>query len=121
MAAPAAALALAGSDFDLKVFRAVLAIPKGKVTTYGALARKIGCGGPRAVGNALRRNPYAPVVPCHRIVASTRELGGFCGVKNPESEQLAKKRRLLEQEGVIIENKGKGKLVVAAECVVEEF
>jgi len=64
------------------------------VTTYGALARKLGSG-PRAVGNALRANPYAPAVPCHRIVRTSLDLGGFCGETDPTSDLLAKKRRLL--------------------------
>ena len=60
------------------------AIPKGKVSTYGALSQVLKSS-PRAVGQALRRNPYAPQVPCHRVVASTLELGGFSGswVKRP--------------------------------------
>ena len=54
------------------------AIPKGKVSTYGALSLLLKSS-PRAVGQALRRNPYAPQVPCHRVVAASLELGGFSG------------------------------------------
>lgn len=54
------------------------AIPKGKVSTYGALSQVLKSS-PRAVGQALRRNPFAPQVPCHRVIASTLELGGFSG------------------------------------------
>lgn len=54
------------------------AIPVGSVTTYGAMAAALRSS-PRAVGQAMRRNPYAPCVPCHRVVASNGCLGGFGG------------------------------------------
>jgi len=68
------------------------------VTTYQSLARAIGCGSARAVGQALRRNPFAPQVPCHRVIASDLTLGGFNGSSSPET--LAKKVALLASEGV---------------------
>jgi methylated-DNA-[protein]-cysteine S-methyltransferase len=59
----------------------------------------------RAVGSALRRNPFAPVVPCHRVVATNLSLGGFNGKK--DGPELAKKVSLLEKEGVVFDHKGK--------------
>src|SRR5215813_2986652 len=82
-----------GMSFNQKVWALTARIPKGKVTTYAAIARELGTKGYRAVGNALNRNPYAPEVPCHRVVGSDRRLTGFAG-------GLAKKRELLTQEGV---------------------
>lgn len=54
------------------------AIPAGKVTTYGDMAKALGSS-PRAIGQAMRRNPFAPVVPCHRVIATNMQLGGFSG------------------------------------------
>lgn len=62
-----------------------------------SLARRIGCRSAQAVGQALRRNPYAPEVPYHRVVAADGTLGGFNGMR--EGEQIERKRRLLMEEG----------------------
>lgn len=86
-----------GMSFNQKVWALCARIPRGKVTTYGAIAHALGCGGPRAVGNALNRNPYAPQVPCHRVVGSTGKLTGFAG-------GLDKKAELLRAEGVMVRN-----------------
>jgi methylated-DNA-[protein]-cysteine S-methyltransferase len=59
-----------------RVIQATIAIPVGYVTTYGAIAAAVG-GGPRAVGNAMACNLFAPVVPCHRVVKSDFTLGGY--------------------------------------------
>jgi methylated-DNA-[protein]-cysteine S-methyltransferase len=85
-------------DFSERVYVAARRIPKGKVSTYGELAKAAGVpGASRAVGQAMRRNPYAPEVPCHRVVASDGSLHGFGGrFNNPE------KARLLHEEGVEI-------------------
>ncbi|KAI0317689.1 6-O-methylguanine DNA methyltransferase, partial [Amylostereum chailletii] len=61
------------------VYDATLLIPSGKVTTYKALSIQIGAGSPRSVGGALRNNPFAPWVPCHRVVATDLFVGGFKG------------------------------------------
>ncbi len=62
--------------YTLKVLKATSAIPLGYVTTYGAIAKAVG-GGPRAVGNVMASNPFAPIVPCHRVVKSDLGLGGY--------------------------------------------
>jgi O-6-methylguanine DNA methyltransferase len=82
-----------GMTFNEKVWALTARIPKGKVTTYGDIARALNCNGARAVGNALNRNPFAPAVPCHRVVGSAGALTGFAG-------GLPKKQRLLQAEGV---------------------
>ena len=56
----------------------------GKVSTYQELAKALHCGSCQAVGQALRRNPYAPIVPCHRVIAASQAIGGFCGNADPK-------------------------------------
>jgi len=86
------------TPFRRKVYAALLEVPRGSVTTYGALARRIGCGSAQAVGGALRSNPFAPEVPCHRVVASDLTIGGFCGCR--EGAEIGRKAVLLKAEGV---------------------
>jgi methylated-DNA-[protein]-cysteine S-methyltransferase len=65
-------------EFHRRVYEAARAIPPGEVLTYGEVARRIGePGAARAVGQALGRNPFAPVVPCHRVLAAGGRSGGF--------------------------------------------
>ena len=87
------------SHFEDRVYRLTSQVPQGKVTTYGEIGRALGCNSGRAVGQALKRNPYAPIVPCHRVVCANLSLGGFFGSTGKSS--LNKKRALLESEGVI--------------------
>ena len=76
-------------SFNEKVWALTARIPKGQVTTYGHIARTLNTRAYRAVGNALNKNPYAPAVPCHRVVGADGRLTGFAG-------GLAKKARMLE-------------------------
>jgi len=89
-------LDLAGrTPFAERVLRALCEVPFGDLITYGGLARAAGCpGGARAVGGAVGGNPVPIVVPCHRVVAAERRLGGFSG-------GLDNKRWLLAHEGVL--------------------
>lgn len=82
-----------GMSFNERVLAVCARIPRGKVTTYGHIARALGSRAYRAVGMAMHRNPYAPGVPCHRVVAAGGELGGF-------ATGVATKRRMLAAEGV---------------------
>jgi len=63
--------------FESKVYDLCRKIPEGRVATYGSMAKALGCGAARAIGQAMRRNPFAPEVPCHRVVSSDLQLGGF--------------------------------------------
>jgi methylated-DNA-[protein]-cysteine S-methyltransferase len=66
------------TPFQRRVYEAAREIPAGETRTYGELARRLGSpGGARAVGQALGRNPFVLVVPCHRVLASNGSLGGF--------------------------------------------
>ncbi|MEM0897015.1 MAG: MGMT family protein [Verrucomicrobiota bacterium] len=88
--------------FESRVFEATSRIPKGRVTTYLLLAKEIRCGSSRAVGQALRRNPFAPEVPCHRVISSSLGSGGYAG--KVEGEKLAWKLKLLREEGIEFED-----------------
>ncbi len=86
------------SAFDEKVYDATRMIPRGRVSTYAIIGRIIGCRSPRAVGQALGRNPYGLEVPCHRVISSSLSLGGFGNEQDgPETKRKAK---LLAAEGV---------------------
>ena len=92
--------------FQRKVLLEACRIPKGKVMSYGHLAEKIGIPkGARAVGTALAKNPFPLIIPCHRIVQATGDLGGFGG-------GLKLKKALLEMEGVVFNSTGR----VSQEC-----
>jgi len=68
------------TPFQRKVWLACAQIPSGKTMTYGELARKIGHPkAARAVGSALAKNPFAPTVPCHRVLAADGKPGGYSG------------------------------------------
>ena len=90
------ALALDGTPFQLSVWHALLAIPYGQTTTYGALAKQLGLsiGAARAVGRANATNPVSIVVPCHRVLGCTGGLTGYAG-------GLSIKEALLAHEGVL--------------------
>lgn len=86
------------TPFQERVYAAVRLIPTGKVATYKGVADFLGCRAPRAVGQALKVNPFAPQVPCHRVIAANLTLGGFQGER--EGAAIERKRRLLAREGV---------------------
>lgn len=86
------------TPFRRRVYEALRTVPRGRVTTYGILARAVGCRSPRAVGQALRHNPFSPEVPCHRVVAADLGPGGFAGAT--AGAELARKLALLAAEGV---------------------
>lgn len=87
--------------FQGKVLLAEFGIPRGRVSTYGRIARHIGHpGAARAVGSALGSNPYPLVIPCHRAIRETGELGGYRG--GPSM-----KRTLLELEGIAFSASGR--------------
>jgi methylated-DNA-[protein]-cysteine S-methyltransferase len=87
--------------FAERCYAVLRLVPAGRVTTYQELAHAIGSRAYRAVGSAMRKNPFAPQVPCHRVVRGDGSLGGYA--KGPRA-----KERLLRSEGVQITN---GKVV----------
>ena len=81
-------------DFHRRVYDVARAIPPGETLTYGDVAEKLDApGAARAVGQALKRNPFAPQVPCHRVVRSDGGLGGYSAAGG-----LKRKRALLSRE-----------------------
>ncbi len=84
-------------NFNQRVWEMLKRVPAGKVTTYRDLAHAVGTNAYRAVGNAMNKNPHAPIVPCHRVVNSKGELHGF-------AHGLEAKQKLLEKEGIEIKN-----------------
>lgn len=96
--------------FEKKVYEKCKHIPKGRVSTYKELAKAAGYkGAQRAVGNAMHKNPFSPVVPCHRVVKSGGSIGGFgSGTKN--------KIKMLEKEGIEIK---KGRIVNFSKVLIK--
>jgi methylated-DNA-[protein]-cysteine S-methyltransferase len=85
-------LSLAGSEFQRRVWQALLTIPYGETRSYGEIAEQIGASGAaRAVGLANGRNPIAIIVPCHRVIGASGSLTGYGG-------GLERKQSLLELE-----------------------
>lgn len=81
----------------MRCYELLKKVPSGKVTTYKALAEALKTKAYRAVGNAMNKNPYAPKVPCHRVINANGNLGGFASGVN-------KKVFLLKKEGIKITN-----------------
>jgi len=87
------------TDFQMQVYEACKDIPEGVVSTYKYLAEAVGCNSSRAIGQALKRNPFAPEVPCHRVIKTDLSLGGFYGMD--DGPEVERKRKRLEAEGVL--------------------
>jgi methylated-DNA-[protein]-cysteine S-methyltransferase len=86
------------NSFQQKVYRAIMKIPEGKVLTYGEVAKRIGHpGAARAVGTALSKNQDAPIIPCHRVIASDGKMGGYSGKGG-----IKGKIKLLKKEGYLV-------------------
>ena len=87
-----------GTSFQLKVWKYLKKIPRGRVKTYTQVAK--GIGKPlavRAVANAIGKNPYAPIIPCHRVIRSDGSLGGYSGKGGVKTKKL-----LLKKEGITL-------------------
>lgn len=87
------------TPFRKRVLLLTAAVPAGKVTTYNLIARALRSS-PRAVGQALKANPFAPTVPCHRVVRTDLSIGGFAGAVALDSDKIRRKVELLRGEGV---------------------
>ena len=87
--------------FSQKIYSLLKKVPKGKVTTYKELANALNTKAYRAVGQAMKNNPYAPKVACHRVVASNGTLGGFNGEKTGRA--IERKKKMLRSEGIEFE------------------
>ncbi len=90
------------SQLSEQVYALLKKIPAGKVTTYKDIAQALNTKGYQAIGQILKKNPNAPLVPCHRVIKSDGTLGGYAG-KTTGAKTLTKKK-LLEKEGIKFEN-----------------
>ncbi len=89
-------------NLEEKIYKKLLEVPKGKITTYGELAKSVGLkNGQRLVGRTMNKNPYPVIIPCHRVVMSTGKIGGYAF-----GEHI--KTKLLNDEGIEIQN---GKII----------
>ncbi len=79
----------APTAFQHRVYEALEDVPRGKTTTYGILAKAVGCGSAQSIGQALRRNPDAPRIPCHRVVRNDGNIGGFLAKMPPLLQQIS--------------------------------
>ena len=87
-----------GTKFQLKVWKYLKTIPKGQIRTYSEVAKAINKPkAVRAVANAIGKNPYAPKIPCHRVIRSDGSLGGYSGRGG-----INTKKKLLKLEGISI-------------------
>ena len=84
-----------------KVYRIAAKIPRGKVTTYGSIAKYLKTKAYRAIGQIMKHNPYFPKVPCHRVIKSDRSISGFSG---SDPKNIKKKIALLRKEGITVIN-----------------
>ena len=83
---------------DKKIYKKLLQVPPGKITTYAELSRSIGLQhGQRLIGQIMKKNPFPVIIPCHRVVKSNREVGGYAFGVNI-------KRNMLTKEGICIKN-----------------
>ncbi len=84
-------------SFNERCYNLLRKVPKGKVTTYKSIAQAMKTKAYRAVGNAMNKNPYAPEVPCHRVINANGKLGGY-------AYGLKKKIQMLKAEGIEIKD-----------------
>jgi len=89
-------------SFSERVYFICKQIPEGKISCYRDIAHALKCKAYRAVGQVLRKNPYAPQVPCYRVVSSKGGMGGFGG--ETSGKKIKEKIKLLEKEGVKVKN-----------------
>ena len=80
-------------NLEDKVYKKLLEVPPGMVTTYGELAKAVGLtNGQRAIGNIMNKNPYPVIVPCHRVIKSDGKIGGYAWGEKIKTNMLSKER-----------------------------
>lgn len=91
-----------------RVYKKLLEVPQGKVTTYGELAKAVGLkNGQRVIGKIMNKNPYPVIVPCHRVVKSDGNVGGYAWGEKIKTNMLTKEgikiknRKILSMEEII--------------------
>ena len=94
------------TPYRKRLYIVLLSVPRGRYTTYAAMSDYLDSSA-RAVGSGMRNNPFAPDVPCHRVLAADGSIGGFHGSWGKDGKHAAKKIELLRSEGVRFDGKGK--------------
>lgn len=85
-------------SLDKKIYKKLLEVPEGKITTYGELAKAVGfTNGQRAVGKFMNKNPYPVIIPCHRVVKADGKIGGYA-----YGEEI--KTNMLKKEGIRVKD-----------------
>ena len=85
-------------NLDKEIYKKLLEVPEGKITTYGELAKAVGfTNGQRAIGKIMNKNPYPVIIPCHRVVKSDGKVGGYA-----YGEEI--KIKILKKEGIKIKD-----------------
>ena len=94
-------------NIDKKIYKKLLEVPKGKITTYGELAKAVGLkNGQRAVGKIMNKNPYPVIIPCHRVVKSDGKIGGYVYGEEIKSDMLTRERIVIKNGKILdLENK----------------
>ena len=86
------------NELERQVYKKLLKVPKGKVTTYGELAKAVGLkNGQRVIGQIMNKNPFPVIIPCHRVVKSDGNIGGYFYGQDI-------KTKMLSDEGIAIKN-----------------
>jgi methylated-DNA-[protein]-cysteine S-methyltransferase len=96
------------TPYRKRLYATLLTVPRGHYTTYAAMSDYLQSSA-RAVGNGMRNNPFAPEVPCHRVLAADGSIGGFRGDWGKAGQYANDKIELLKKEGVEFDNRGKVK------------
>lgn len=94
------------TPYRKRLYSTLLSVPRGRYTTYAAMSDHLKSSA-RAVGNGMRNNPFAPEVPCHRVLAADRSIGGFGGSWGKDGKYAERKLELLVDEGVKFDGRGK--------------
>ncbi len=89
-----------------KVYKKLLQVPKGKVTTYSELAKAVGLkNGQRAIGRIMNKNPFPVIVPCHRVILSSGKIGGYAWGEKIKTNMLSKEGVQIRQGKILDKDK----------------
>ena len=90
-------------NLDKKIYKKLLEVPEGKITTYSELAKAVGfTNGQRAVGKFMNKNPYPVIIPCHRVVKADGKVGGYAFGEEIKTNML-KKEGIRVKDGKILD------------------
>ena len=89
-------------NLDKKIYKKLLEVPEGKITTYGELAKAVGIkNGQRAVGRIMNKNPYPAIIPCHRVVKSDGKVGGYAYGQQVKINMLSKEGIKIKEDKIL--------------------